>query len=92
MRLRSLCILVVMKMKRIKPLGKVSLKVKVLRLLGMNKDFETPTCDREEMVDVATLTNNYHHDYQKQIESALLYAERIKAKALMEWQKHPNLY
>jgi len=78
-------------MKRIKPLGKVSLKVKVLRLLGMNKDFETPMCDREEMVNVATLTNNYHHNYQKQIESALLYAERIKAEALMDWQRRRTI-
>lgn len=77
-------------MKRIKPLGKVSLKLRVLRLLRIVEGYGGFTRDREEKSNVATITNNYH-DYQRHVECALLNAERMKAEALMEWQQRRTL-
>ena len=57
----------------------------MLRLLGMNRGFEEPPSDQEEIVHVGIPANNYYI-YRKEIETALLEAERKRAKA-MEWQR-----
>lgn len=84
-------VFVVMEMKRISPKRKISLRAKVLRLLRMDRGFEAETpSSGEEIVHFSIPTSNYHN-YRKEIETALLEAERKKAAcmhALMEWQKH----
>ena len=92
MTVQSLCfssplsLFVVMAMKTTKPQKKGSLTAKVLRLLRTNRGFEEPSSDQEEIVHVGIPANNYCN-CRKEIETALLEAERKKAEALMEWQK-----
>lgn len=59
----------------------------LLQLLGINRDFEKPLSIQGETCNVEFTTSNYY-SYGKEIETALLEAERKKAEALMEWQKH----
>ena len=80
-------ILVVMEMKKIKPLKKGSLTGKVLRLLGTNRGFGEPPSDQEEIGNIYVSYN-----CRKGIETALLEAERKKAKALMEMRKRHFIY
>lgn len=63
------------------------LRAGLLRLLGMNRDFERPLTIQRETGNVGFTASNYY-SYDKEIETALLEAERKKAEALMEWQKH----
>ena len=63
------------------------LRASLLRLLGMNRDSERPLSTQGEIDNVGFTTSN-HYSYGKEIETALLEAERKKAEALMEWQKH----
>jgi len=63
------------------------LRAGLLRLLGMNRDFERPLIIQGEIGNVGFTASNYC-SYGKEIETALLEAERKKAEALMEWQKH----
>lgn len=63
------------------------LRAGLLRLLGMNRDFERPLTIQRETSNVGFTASNYY-SYDKEIETALLEAERNKAEALMEWQKH----
>lgn len=62
------------------------LRARLLRLLGMNIDFERPLSIQEDICNVGFTATDYSYD--KEIETALLEAERKKAEALMEWQKH----
>lgn len=62
------------------------LRARLLRLLGMNKDFERPLSIQEEIGNVGFTASDYGYD--KEINTALLEAEHKKAEALMEWQKH----
>jgi hypothetical protein len=80
-------VLVVMEMKRISPHRKFSLRAKVLRLLRMNRGFEEISNNREGNIHFAIPISN-NHNYQKEIETGLLEAERKKAEALMESQRH----
>ncbi len=73
-------------MKEIKPRRKVSLKGRVLRLMGMNGGFEELSSDQKQMGHAGNSENNYYK-YQREVETTLLEAERKKAEALMEWQK-----
>jgi len=63
------------------------LRASLHRLLGMNRDSERPLSIQGEIGNVGFTTSNYY-SYGKEIEAALLEAERKKAEALMEWQKH----
>ena len=74
-----------MEMKKINPQKKSSLIGKVLRLLGPNRGFEEPPNDQEEIVHVGVPASSYCN-CRKEIESALLEAERKKAEAI-EWQR-----
>jgi len=73
-------------MKEKKPRRKGSLIGKVLRSLGMDKGFEELSSDQEQMVH-AGISGNNHFKHRREMETALLEAERRKAEALMEWQK-----
>jgi len=63
------------------------LRARLLRLLGMNRDFERPLSIQGEIGNVGLTASDYC-SYNKEIDTALLEAERKKAEALMEWQKH----
>ena len=63
------------------------LRARLLRLLGMNRDFERPLSIQGEIGNVGFTASDYS-SYDKEIDTALLEAERKKAEALMEWQKH----
>ena len=62
------------------------LRANLLRLFGMNRDFERPLSIQGEIGNVGFTTSDY--SYNKEINTVLLEAERKKAEALMEWQKH----
>jgi hypothetical protein len=53
----------------------------------MNRDSERPLSTQVQIGNVGFTSSNYY-SYGKEIETALLEAERKKAEALMEWQKH----
>lgn len=72
-------------MKEIKPQRKGSLISKALRLLGMNRGFEEFSSDQEQTVHAGISGNNYYK-YRREMETALLEAERKKAEAI-EWQR-----
>jgi hypothetical protein len=74
---------VVIEIKTINPQKRGSLRTRVLRLLGTNKDFEELSSGQEKIVHTSILGNNY----QKEIKTAWLETERKKAKALIEFQK-----
>lgn len=63
------------------------LRASLLRLLGIHRDFERSLSTQGEIGNVGFTTSNYY-SYGKEIDTALLEAERKKAEALMEWQKH----
>ena len=63
------------------------LRARLLRLLGMNRDFERPLSIQGEIGNIGFTASDYG-SYDKEINTALLEAERKKAEALMEWQKH----
>ena len=67
------------------PLERV-LSAGLLQLLRMNKSVENPLSVHEEIGHVGISVSNYA-TYGKEIETALLEAERKNAEALMEWQK-----
>lgn len=73
-------------MKRTASEKKGSLAAKLLRLFRAGGGFQEPLRLQEENVSVGVPRN---HDYHKEVENALLEAERKKAEALMEWQKRP---
>jgi hypothetical protein len=78
--------LVVIEMKRIVPYKKVSLKSRVLRIMGTGRSFEEPPSYQEiTHIPIPTGTD---YSYHKDIKAALLEAERKKAQALIEWQRH----
>lgn len=90
--------LVVMEMEKIRPMEKVSLTGKLLRLLGKNRGFG----DRRQTLKTSRLilgsnivglpnTGNYYYN-GKEIETALLESERKKAKALIGIHKHRFTY
>ncbi len=78
---------VVMTMKRISLKRTNSLRTKVLRLLRMDRGFEWELSIAEREIAHFSIPTSNYHGYQKEIETALLEAERKKAEALMEWQK-----
>lgn len=83
-------------MRRYKEKLKSDLKLstltkKVLRLLRVDAKFSVSSIDQENFAHEASPINIYQ-DSQRELGSALLEAERKKAEALMEWQKHPRLY
>ena len=63
---------------------KSSLTGKLLRLLKPNSGLQESISLQGDNVSITT---NSYHDYQKEIKTAMLEAERKKAEALMEWQK-----
>ena len=63
---------------------KNSLTGKLLRLLKPNSGLQESISLQGDNVSITT---NSYHDYQKEIKTAMLEAERKKAEALMEWQK-----
>lgn len=63
------------------------LRTGLLRLLGANRGCDEFSSDQEEIGQVGISADN-HYNYGKEIETALLDAERKKAEALAEWQKH----
>lgn len=63
------------------------LRARLLRLLGMNRDFERPLSIQGEIGNVGFIASDYY-SYNTEIDAVLLEAERKKAEALMEWQKH----
>jgi len=62
------------------------LRTGLLRLLGANRDREYPLGIGEETAQVVTTLGDSYSHYDAH--SALLEAERLKAQALMEWEKH----
>jgi hypothetical protein len=81
-----IAVYVVIKMKGVKSLIKVSLRGKVFRILGPNREFEFSPSHEETSPD--SQIHYKHFAYPREIGLALLEAEDKKAKALMEWQKH----
>ena len=76
---------VVTKMKRIVPYKKVSLKGRVLRIMGTGRSFdESPSYQEITYTPIPTGTDYSHRE---DIKAALLEAEHGKAQALMEWQR-----
>ncbi len=73
------------KMRSVKSLIKDSVGGKVLRILGLNRDFEFSPSHAETGVD--SLIHYKHFAYPRKIRLAMLEIEEKKAKALMEWQK-----
>ena len=73
------------KMRSVKSLIKASLGGKVLRIVGLNRDFEFSPRHEETSVDF--LIHYKHFAYPREIGLAMLEIEEKKAKALMEWQK-----
>jgi predicted component of type VI protein secretion system len=73
--------------KRVQPKAlRESLHADLLRLLGMNRGYEEPLSVHEEIGQISVPGGNYCN-YGREIETALLEAERRKAEALMELQK-----
>jgi len=62
------------------------LRTGLLRLLGTNRDPEHSLGVGEETAQVGIAVGNHYTPYD--VQSALLEAERLKAQALMEWEKH----
>ena len=73
-------------LRRREPQGIDSLKRKMLQFLRMERAFDGPfDTSKEEEVRLGTPPV---HSYSKQIQSALVEAERKKAKALVAWENH----
>lgn len=84
-------VFVVMEMKKASQQRRISLIVKVLRLLSTKKGFEEFAGDQEEIVRASVLGKN-HCNYLSEIETAWFEVESKRAKALMEWQKRRFIY
>jgi len=76
-------------MKKVNPHERSSLIRKALRLLATNRGFEEPPSDQEGIHLGIPASNYYNH---KEIETALLEAERKKAQAIMEREKRRFIY
>jgi hypothetical protein len=63
-----------------------ALHANLLRLLGMNRGYEEPLSVHEEIGQMS-VPGSIYYNYGREIEAALLEAERRKAEALMELQK-----
>ena len=70
-------------MRKIKPLRKGSLAGKVLRALGMHRGIELSLSSEEEK-KYPGVSTYYDHII---LRNAMLEAERLKAKALMEYRR-----
>ena len=69
-------------MEELKPRGKGFILKKVLRALGKDIGLESPFPSEEERTsNVSPFQSHYAH---KQFRNAMLEAERLKAKAIME--------
>lgn len=68
-------------------LGLGKLRRKVLRLLKADVKFPVSSIGQKKIAHEATLIDIYHVS-QKETRSALINAERAKARALMEMQQH----
>jgi len=78
-------------MRKIKPLRKGSFARKILRALGKDSGFELSLPSREEKTSGVSAYSS-HYDYHKQLRNAMLEAEKLKAKAIMEIQRHNLAY
>ena len=76
---------VVIKMKSVKSLIKGSLGGKVLRILGLNREFEFSPNNAETEADSLIHYKNFAYSCETRL--AMLEVEEKKAEALMEWQK-----
>jgi hypothetical protein len=72
-------------MKSVKSVIKGSLRGKVLRMIGLNRDFEFSPHDEGANVD--SLINHKYLANSREIRLAMVEIEENKAKALMEWQR-----
>jgi hypothetical protein len=76
-------------MKELKPLGKGkgSLSGKVIKALGKSSGFELPLPSPEEK---STGVSAYHESYdvQREFKNAMLEVERLRAKDIMQFQRH----
>ena len=73
-------------MRKIKPLRKGSFFHRVLRALGKNSGFELPLRFRGEKPHGVS-AYHAHYDFHKELKNAMLEAERLKAKGIMEYQR-----
>jgi hypothetical protein len=82
--------LLVIKMEKIVPHKKVTLKGKVLRILGMDKSLKEPASYQEITHAPIPIGTDYSNPKERldAHKAALLEAERRKSEALMEWQRH----
>jgi hypothetical protein len=78
-------------MKELKPLrrGKGSLTSKVIRAMGKSSGFELPLPSQKKKL---TGVSAYHepYDIQRKFRNALLEAERLKAKDIMQIQRRSS--
>ncbi len=63
-----------------------SLKRKMLQFLRMERAFDDSLCTSKE--EEIRMDSPPVHSYSKQIQSALVEAERKKAEALINWENH----
>ena len=73
-------------MRKIKPRGKNSIASKVLRALGKDSCFESPLPSQEKK-HLGVSVSYAHYDFHKELRNAMLEAEQLKAKGIMEYQR-----
>lgn len=90
MPLQCIGLCVVVAMKRLKPRGKFSFASKVIQALGRDSGFKLPFTVREKK---PTGVSAYHVPYvaHNEFKNALLEAERLKGKSILEIQRHNSL-
>jgi len=73
-------------MRKIKPLRKDSFAGKILRAFGKDIGLELPLPSREKKTSGVSAYSP-HNDYHMELRNAMLEAERLKAKALMHYER-----
>jgi len=73
-------------MRELKPLGKGSLSGKVIKAFGKSGGFELPLPSlKKESTGVSA--NHESYDVQREFRNALLEAEKLRAKDIMQFQR-----
>jgi len=78
-------------MRKIRIVGKISLRDRVVRMLGNDRHFELPVIsshEKQENAQVGIHADLIHYAYHMEIKNALLEAEGQKAQAIYQWEKN----
>jgi len=78
-------------MRKIRLRGKGSFGSRVLRALGKTSDLELSFALQEKKCSGVS-AYHMHYSFHKEIRNAMLEAERLKAKGIMEYQRRRSAF